>query len=285
MKKKTKIFLLEFIILMVIGSFYSRWLVSFIWAILHEIAHIIVARFLNIELGNMQINLTGVSTYGYELEELDYKKRLIIYLAGPLSNLLFVLILVAFHKVLEISFLRESIDINITLAVFNMLPAYPLDGARIYEILLGKKFLYKKAKDILITVSFGLSVILVLLFCMSVYIHSVNFSFLLTSVLIIYSTVIEKRMRTYITIGNIFRKRRRIIRNDYIENKSISIYYKVTLVKILMLIDKERFNCFYILDDEMKFLGIIYEDTVIDGLKKYGNITVKELMIKNKKDN
>lgn len=285
MKKKTKIFLLEFIILMVIGSFYSRWLVSFIWAILHEIAHITVARFLNIELGNMQINLTGVSTYGYELEELDYKKRLIVYLAGPLSNLLFVLILVAFHKVLEISFLRESIDINITLAVFNMLPAYPLDGARIYEILLGRKFLYKKAKDILITVSFGLSVILVLLFCMSVYIHSVNFSFLLTSVLIIYSTVIEKRMRTYITIGNIFRKRRRIIRNDYIENKSISIYYKVTLVKILMLIDKERFNCFYILDDEMKFLGIIYEDTVIDGLKKYGNITVKELMIKNKKDN
>lgn len=285
MKKKTKIFLLEFIILMVIGSFYSRWLVSFIWAILHEIAHITVARFLNIELGNMQINLTGVSTYGYELEELDYKKRLIIYLAGPLSNLLFVSILVAFYKVLEIPFLRESIDINITLAVFNMLPAYPLDGARIYEILLGKKFLYKKAKDILIAVSFGLSVILVLLFCMSVYIHSVNFSFLLTSVLIIYSTVIEKRIRTYITIGNIFRKRRKIIRNDYIENKSISIYYKVTLVKILMLIDKDRFNCFYILDDEMKFLGIIYEDTVIDGLKKYGNITVKELMIKNKKDN
>lgn len=285
MKKKTKIFLLEFIILMVIGSFYSRWLVSFIWAILHEIAHITVARFLNIELGNMQINLTGVSTYGYELEELDYKKRLIIYLAGPLSNLLFVLILVAFYNVLEIPFLRESIDINITLAVFNMLPAYPLDGARIYEILLGRKFLYKKAKDILITVSFGLSVILGLLFCISVYIHSVNFSFLLTSILIIYSTVIEKRIRMYITIGNIFRKRRKIIRDDYIENKSISIYYKVTLVKILMLIDKDRFNCFYILDDEMKFLGIIYEDTVIDGLKKYGNITVKELMIKNKKDN
>ena len=87
----------------------------------------------------------------------------------------------------------------------------------------------------------------------------------------------------YITISNIFRKRRKIIKDNYIENKSISIYYKVSLVEVLKLIDKDKFNCFYILDDEMKFLGIIYEASVINGLNKYGNITVEELILKMNK--
>ena len=86
MKKKTKIFLLEFLILIVIGSFYSKLLISFIWAILHEIAHIFIARCYDVKLGDIEINVTGVSTYGYELEDLNYKKRIRVFLAGPLFN-------------------------------------------------------------------------------------------------------------------------------------------------------------------------------------------------------
>lgn len=282
MKRKIRIFLLEFAVLIVIGNFYSKLLFSFIWAILHEIAHIIMARFFNIRLGDIHINLTGLSTYGYEVEELNYNKRMIIYLIGPLFNIVMALILMGLYSLFEVPFIRMGIDINLTLALFNMLPAYPLDGARIYEILLSKKFLYKKSKDILINLSFVVGGILFLGFCISMYLHSANFSFFLTSIFIIYSTVIEKKTRMYITIGNIFRKRRKIIKDNYIENKSISIYYKVNLVKILKLIDKDRFNCFYVLDDDMRLISIVYEDMIIEGLKEYGNITVEEL-IENRK--
>lgn len=282
MKKKTKIFLLEFIILVVVGSFYSRLLfVSFIWAILHEVAHIAVAKFFDVKLGNMKINITGVSTYGYELEELNDNKKIIVFLAGPLFNLILVLVFLGLYEFFKIPLIKGSIDINISLAVFNMLPAYPLDGARICENFLAKRFLYKKVKDVLITISFALAVILVSLFCITIYIHKVNFSILLAAILITYSTILEKKTRMYIAIGNIFRKRRKIIKEDYIENKAISIYYKISLVRVLRLIDRDRFNSFYVLDDEMKLLGVIHEDAVIDGLKQYGNITVRELMIKN----
>lgn len=281
MKKEVRIFLLEFAILIVIGSLYSKLFFSFIWAILHEVAHIIVAKFFDIKLGDMHINLTGVSTYGCELEELNYKKRVSIYLSGPLFNILIALILGCIYGVFKKAFISDWININIVLALFNMLPAYPLDGARIYEILLSKKFLYKKAKDILINISFATGGILLAVFFVSVYIHRVNFSFLITSIFIIYSTIIEKRARMYITIGNVFRKRRKIIRDHYIENKSISVYYKVNLVKILKLIDKDRFNCFYVLDDDMKLISIVYEDMIIKALNKYGNITMEQL-IKNR---
>ncbi len=282
MRRKIRIFLLEFSVLIVIGNFYSKLLFSFIWAIFHEIAHIIMARFFNIKLKDININLTGLSTYGYEVEELNYTERMIIYLIGPLFNIVMALILMGLYSLFEVPFIRMGIDINLTLALFNMLPAYPLDGARIYEILLSKKFLYKKSKDILINLSFVIGGILFLGFCISIYLHSANFSFFLTSIFIIYSTVIEKETRMYITIGNMFKKRRKIIKDNYIENKSISIYYKVNLVKVLKLIDKDRFNCFYVLDDDMKLISIIYEDMIIEGLKEYGNITIEELIEKKK---
>ena len=282
MRRKIRIFLLEFSVLIVIGNFYSKLLFSFIWAIFHEIAHIIMARFFNIKLKDININLTGLSTYGYEVEELNYTERMIVYLIGPLFNIVMALILMGLYSLFEVPFIRMGIDINLTLALFNMLPAYPLDGARIYEILLSKKFLYKKSKDILINLSFVIGGILFLGFCISIYLHSANFSFFLTSIFIIYSTVIEKETRMYITIGNMFKKRRKIIKDNYIENKSISIYYKVNLVKVLKLIDKDRFNCFYVLDDDMKLISIIYEDMIIEGLKEYGNITIEELIEKKK---
>ena len=278
MKRKIRIFLLEFAVLIVIGNFYSKLLFSFIWAIFHEIAHIIMARFFNIRLGNIHINLTGLSTYGYEIEELNYNKRMVIYLIGPIFNILMALILLVLDRLFKLPFIKMGIDINFTLALFNMLPAYPLDGARIYEILLSKRFLYKRAKDILINLSFAVGGILFLGFCISIYLHSANFSFLLTSIFIVYSTVIEKRTRMYIAIGSVFKKRRKIIKNNYIENKSISIYYKVNLVKVLKLIDKDRFNCSYVLDDDLKLISIVYEDMIIEGLKEYGNITIQELI-------
>ena len=41
-------------------------------------------------------------------------------------------------------------------------------------------------------------------------------------------------------------------------------------------IDKNRFNSFYILDDDLKLLFIMHEDELIEALKLYGNITLEE---------
>ena len=75
---------------------------------------------------------------------------------------------------------------------------------------------------------------------------------------------------------NIFVKRNKLLRNKYIENKSISVYYKLGLINVMAIIDKNRFNSFYILDDDLKLLFIMHEDELIEALKLYGNITLEE---------
>ena len=84
-------------------------------------------------------------------------------------------------------------------------------------------------------------------------------------------------------MGNIFKKRNNLVKNKFIENRSISVYYNQGLVSLMTFMDKNKFNIFYILDDDLKVLAILNEDEVIQSLKDYGNISLLEYI--NKKTN
>ncbi len=279
MKKNKKIFLLEFVILIVIGCIYKKILLGFTWAILHELVHIIVAKKYNVDLYNMSINVTGVKAELKDLDDINDRETLMIFSSGPLFNLVAFIILWLIREKFNVSYLDSSISINIGLVFFNMLPAYPLDGIRLYEVILGKRLLYKKAKNILISISFGVSITMLILFCLTIYIHRVNFSLLLAALLLTYTTFLERDRTVYLLMGNIFRKRRKLVKYSYLENKTVSVYYKLNLVRVLNLIDKNKFNSFYILDDELKVLKILNEDELLEALGEYGNITLEELIV------
>ena len=278
MNKRTKLYLLEFIILIVICSFDSRLLLGVLWVFLHEIVHILIAKTFGVNLENIRIGVTGASAKLNSMEDVSDRIKLLIYLSGPLFNLLMAIVLMWIEITFGIRGLDSSIKMNIGLGVFNLFPAYPLDGIRIYEILIGKKILYKKTKKICTNMSFIFVVILTVLFFSTVYIHKANFSLLLVAILITYTTFIEKEQSMYMLMGNLIKKRERLIKDSYIENKSISVYYKKNLVKILSLVDRNRFSSFFVLDEDLKLIGIVNENEIIEALKKYGNITLDELI-------
>jgi len=177
------------------------------------------------------------------------------------------------------------ININISLLFFNLLPAYPLDGARVLEILLSQKILYRRANDIISKISYTIGVILLVIFII-VFAYSgvINVSILIASIAICLITRSEEKSAMYILMGNIFVKRNKLLRNKYIENKSISVYYKQGLANVMSMVDKNRFNIFYVLDDDLKVVFIMNEDELIEALKLYGNITLEEYFGLRNKD-
>ena len=193
-----------------------------------------------------------------------------------------------FYNYFSYDFIKDSIVINLCLGMFNLFPAYPLDGSRVCEILLSRKFLYKKSKKITGIFSFIISGVLLLIFIIMMLLHKVNISLFFAALLITYATILEEQKTMYIIMGDMIKKVRRLKKHNYIENKSISVYYKKGLVNVLTLVDKNKFNSFYALNDDMELLGIIHEDELIKALKDYGNITLEEYMkirnIEKKKD-
>lgn len=285
MDRKRKKLILEFIFLLVICTLNKQMLVGFIWVILHEAVHILVANNFGLRLSSFKIHITGAGTEIDDIDDLSENRKLILYVSGPLFNFVSAMVLIFLKSEYGLN-VESSIWINLGLLFFNMLPAYPLDGVRIYEILLSKKILYKKAKKLLVRASFMVAAFIMIGFLLTVYIHKVNISLLLASVLLTYTTFLENEKTIYIIMGSIVRKSRRLISDGYIENKSISVYYKRDLIKVLSLVDRNKFNSFFVLDDDMRLLGIIYEDELIKTLKESGNMTLEELLVskKNKKD-
>ena len=179
MSKKNKIILIELLILVTIACNNVQIIVGFLWIIVHELMHILLAYFYNAKIVGIKIKPFGAVAEFKDIYELNDDQRIKIYLVGPLINLSLGIIFFVLNRYIENKFIESSAYVNISLFIFNMLPAYPLDGSRIYEILLNKKIIYKKAKNILIKTSYLLSIVLLVLFIITIYIHRVNLSLLI----------------------------------------------------------------------------------------------------------
>lgn len=277
MKRKSKIFVAEIVLISIICSYNNVFILAFTWIILHELSHMIVANLIGCKFNDIELHIFGARAEMLELEEFTDSKKLLVYLAGPVFNIVMAIILFVIGLKIESFIIEQSIGLNIGLAFFNLLPAYPLDGSRIYEILLSKRMLYRKAQKIISITSYFMAMIFLLISIVFIIVlHKFNISMGIAGIIISYITKCEIRDTMYIIMGNIVKKRKSLIKNKYIENKMMSVYYKSGLVNVLGLVDRNKFNIFYILDEEMKLIYILNEDELIEALKVYGNITLEE---------
>ena len=279
MKKKYRVIILQILILIFIISINGNFLIGVFWITLHELSHIVIASSYGCKFNNFKINVLGAKAEICEIEELSEKRKLNVYLAGPCFNFIIAMMMYILNYKYNLVIFENSVKINLSLGLFNLLPAYPLDGSRICEILLTRRYLYRKTKSIVVILSIIISIMLFLFgTSIMIFLHKVNISFFMASVLLIYTSILEKQKTMYIIMGDIFKKLKKLKKYGYIENKSISIYYKKGLVNVLTLVDKNKFNIFYVLDDNMKVVGTVCEDELIEALKEYGNISLEEYM-------
>ena len=287
MDRWKKSVLAEIILFFILLSLNKSIILAFISIFLHEISHIVIAKKNGCKFNNFKIHIYGTSAEFINIDELSKREKIQIYLAGPCMNLAVACIFFFVGLIINNSIVDKIININLSLMCFNILPAYPLDGSRVLEIILSEKILYKEVTDIISKISYiialGLITISLVIF---IYNKGINISLIIAAIIIYLITRSEKKSAMYILMGNIFVKRNKLLRNKYIENKSISVYYKLGLANVMAIIDKNRFNSFYVLDDDLKLLFIMHEDELIEALKLYGNITLEEYFdIRNKVSN
>lgn len=183
--------LLVFVILTSIISntlfkFLYYFFACYLFIFFHELMHILVGNILNKKLIKIRFSISGVC--GVFEKEKNIKKRIvcykniIIYLAGPISNLILAYI---FKNNIMIK------EINIFLAILNLLPIFPLDGYNILQNMLQLIFSLEKCNSILN--KFG-NIFIVVLTALSIYqiIQFKNFSMIIFCVYI-YLLKLNKR--------------------------------------------------------------------------------------------
>ena len=110
----------------------------FLGVLLHELAHIYVAKKLNYRVGSVNIDiLYGSAEIGYISDHVD---NILVSIAGPISNLLLVIIGSSLNYFIPLDFFETMIEVNFFIFLFNILPIYPLDGGRISKSLFSMLF-------------------------------------------------------------------------------------------------------------------------------------------------
>ena len=146
MKLKFSVSFFLFAGFLVLAGERLTFLVYILSVILHEYAHGLAGGFFHCKFSEVKLFAFGGVTYG-DVEILAPMEEVVVSLAGPLVNCLVALLFTAMWWIVPASYLftDQIVLANLSLALFNLVPAYPLDGGRMLACLLKQRFGYRRA--------------------------------------------------------------------------------------------------------------------------------------------
>lgn len=189
-----------------------------IFAIIHELGHLLAGLLMGMKPEKIEIMPFGVSiSFKINVKEYNKKikkgnileiKKIIVALAGPITN--FIIILITSNSKVDIIKGMIIIYTNFLIMIFNLLPIYPLDGGRILKgilhIIFGKRKSEKYINIISKVTVIGITAISSILI---LYVH--NISILLIDMYLWYLVIKE---------DSIYKKREEISKK-LLENNTI----------------------------------------------------------------
>lgn len=183
-KLDLKIFL--FLFLFLLTSQLEMYLLLMLFAIIHELGHLAAGLILKFKPEEIKLTPVGlqiqfkVSVEEYKLNNVkSYTiKKAIIALAGPLTNFIIATIMIAIAQInigLQYTYIFSLIVYsNLLIAMFNLIPIYPMDGGRVVKEILSIIFGKKKAYKITYMISKTVLILLTAVASIAIlYIHNI----------------------------------------------------------------------------------------------------------------
>lgn len=276
-----------FLLLLLVLPSGFKWIIIvvgiFFFVTVHELCHSLVAKYFGINVREITLlPIGGVSSMTKMPEKPS--QEFLISIAGPLSNIVIIVVFffplkyllgpeVLLHPLststwpLVISYIYW---INLMLAGFNLLPAFPMDGGRVLRALLATRLGYQKATRI--AVNFGH--IFALAFA---YFGIVRFNIILIIIAIfIYTAASSEELQ--VDVKETLKKFR--VR-DILPRDFLTLKPDTTLAKVLELIFHSHQEDFPVVDSE-KLAGFVTRQDIMIGIHKFGmNQMVSDIMRKD----
>ncbi len=228
-----------------------------ITAIIHELGHSFVASNLGYKLNKITLMPFGAVVSG-NTDGLKFYDEIKIALAGPFINIAvgFFFIAIWWIRPEFYAYTDIIVSANLSMALINLLPIYPLDGGRIIFCLFADKFGYDKSFTINKILGGVFSVSLLSFFVVGLLNDTVNFSLLFFSLFVCFGTFSRERENKYVKIFSVLSKdnlKRGMPINRYAVDKDIQIK------KLVALLDSRAVNEVLVYENNQKIVALSQE--------------------------
>jgi Zn-dependent protease/CBS domain-containing protein len=255
----------------------------FVFVLLHELAHSIIARKNKIKVRKIVLYpIGGVS----EIEEIPENPSIEwrMAIAGPLTSIVLGAALVGINYVLPFKLPTFSAStavlstgnilldlgyLNLLLGAFNLIPAFPMDGGRVFRALLAERMNFTDATKYASYIGRAFGIILVVIG------FFFNFFYILIG-LFIYIGASEEAEQTIVStsLANVRAK-------DVMQSEVGSVRPDQTIAEALEIMFKARYHD-ALVERESIFLGIVTWNEIIKVPQNQRiNLRVEQMPLKN----
>ena len=262
-------------ILMIIFGKLSIFLSCLLCAILHEMGHSLVGRKLGYKLDVITLLPYGAMLTGKD-SILKVKDEVKIAIAGPIVNLILIVVCVILRLVFQsaFAFCQNFLWANIYAFCFNLLPIYPLDGGRVFVALVSKKAGRAKAHQISKVVGYVLTSIIFVLFFVSFffelnYMLGINALFLLIGLMEEDTSPYYEKLSPFEKPTNPFNL------------KSVKLDKTEPLFLAYKSISNKKANTIYVMDNK-KVIATLRRDEILNDILSYPIDTKLEVLANEK---
>ncbi|OPX87924.1 MAG: putative zinc metalloprotease Rip3 [Pelotomaculum sp. PtaB.Bin104] len=265
-------FFLALLGLFFVAGVLGKGLIAFGVVFLHELGHVAVARRLGVQVSEVELlPFGGVSRMGGEVVS-DPAKEVYVALAGPTTNLFLVgtITVLRNHGLWVNDLGLFFLNCNLLMAVFNLLPALPLDGGRIFRAYLARRTGLSKATHQAAWWGQFWGVAIILGGTAGLAMRLNGLDVIITGVFLFYVATREKNQAPYHFIRHLLQKKEELAAAGVLPGEPLVAFESVRLGKIIRTFLPQRFHLVLLLDHNWHYRGVVSEAQIVDALLSKG---------------
>lgn len=250
----------------------EKGLIIFGLVLFHELAHTLVAKMLGIPVINIELlPFGGVARMGSEMS-VQPSKEIAVALAGPVSNILLIGLALGLknYGIWSEELGPYFLQINLMLALFNLLPALPLDGGRVLRSLLATYIGVSQATLTAARIGQITAVAVICLGVMGFLQRIVGLDVIIIALFVLYAASKEKNLTPYLFVCQLAHKKEELIQTGILPVEQLAVQGDVPLKEIVKLFVPQKFHLILLFNRQMELQGQVSEAQVVDALFQQG---------------
>ncbi|HBS59392.1 MAG TPA: peptidase M50 [Firmicutes bacterium] len=240
--------------------------------LLHELAHVLVAVGYGLRVSEIEILPIGGVARIQGLMDTSPAVEKRIALAGPLVNFGLAGAAWVIGRYTEANWQSYAffLQTNLALGFFNLLPALPLDGGRIYRAGLTSLVGYRQATEQAANTGRITAICLAAAGCWSIYYGVINLTLFFLAVFLYLAATRERGMASYICMRHLTKKKAELFDRGVLITAQFTAVGTTPLRDIVRWFEPQKYHTVYVVEEDCRLMGLLTETEILAGIMAHG---------------